>query len=102
VQSIWLIRDTLIGEENGRSTFEFSSDIGLAFELETIWIAITKASHGSDTIAIEIASHRDELVLMPLEARWENTLDRQYQYSREWIVLAGLENAPGVDHPKPM
>lgn len=91
VQEVWLARDHLHAYRHGKLDYEYISDVGLAMKLSSMWISITKGSHGSELISFAHSTDRIELDIHPLQARWQNDLEWTYTYDREWILLAGTE-----------
>jgi len=87
VQRIWVIRDTVEGTKAGEPDFVYVADIGIVFELETLWMAITRTSRLSPAFHIRRAPTKDGLILPDTWAEWDSDLLNQYAVTREWIPI---------------
>ena len=87
--AIWLLRDSVRCTEASTAQFEFVVDVGVVFQLETDCVAVTVASFVSDGLSVLRADCRENLEIARLEDFWQSELTIRYDYSRQWILLAG-------------
>lgn len=87
ILSIWVVRETVVGNRTLFPDFVYIADVAVVFGLENSWIAVARGSHFQDAFLIQRSARRESLEIPDSSGVWESDLLDQYTVSREWIPI---------------
>jgi hypothetical protein len=90
IEHIRIVRDTIKENTNGTTTWEYSTDVGVVFELEHGAVGIIKNGHGGQALLVERANTTQTLDLIDNSDQWQDDLTTRYESSRQFFPLKEL------------
>jgi hypothetical protein len=90
INDIWIIRDVVTEVSGGELRWEYTTDVGLVFELSGGAVAVVKGSHHTEMLLVRMALSVEQLYLPDRVIEWDDDLTAQHYSSREFIPIEKL------------
>lgn len=96
IRRVVVVRERITYARGGANMWDYSSDIGVIFEVQTGAIGVSKASHHIEALFVSFGETIGDLDLpdRTIEWDWDNELGEEYQTSREFLDVLDLLDGP--------
>lgn len=89
IRNIWIIREELSRDAQTQADFTNTADIGIIFQLSTMFVAILRTTHLMDAFSIQFTNSETDIAFADTVSEWEGDLFTQHSLKRDWIEVFG-------------